>query len=566
MEEKVRVDDQKRLRQILISGCVSTAFFCLLYLVVSPLFAINDDVMIESILSGSYLRPYPYAYYFSGELGWLISGLYSILPAIPWFGLFYAGCHVACMTSLIRFVMKKTKGLKGTVIASAFVMLFMVAICFQEFVLMHYTVLAALLGATGLFLFLMARSHEEMLRPIVYFLLCYLVRENVFFMLAPFIAIAFLWLLLKNGMERWREWIPKAIVFVVSLVALFTLNRGALHGDAWKEYLEYNDVRTEIYDYLGIHSEDAALLEYEKENVTKQDVDLMSSYNLALFSDGTGNVKALKTVAEYGKKVKQKTSERLVWCVKSYVHRFLLQKDDFPYNAIVILAYFALLIWYVGKKRFLFLIPLAGLAGYRSALWIYLFYKGRYPDRVIDSLYYLEIAFLAALLLRDLFEEGKDALRKGAFLAATGILLVSSILQVRDARTLYRKQSAQNVEGDLLISYLEERQDQFYFIDVYALVGRTKKAFASTGKKTENYLWMGGWMTRHPLYLEKLKNRFHGADNAAQPLLDGEAYLVLKEGASASKESVEKWIGATLVCVDEISGDGVHFLIYQVKQ
>lgn len=554
----------------MIAGCVSTAFFCLLSMFVTPLFAINDDIMIESVLSGSYLRPYPYTHYLSAELGWILSGLYLLLPSVPWFGLFYGVCHVACMSSLLCLAAARSKGWKHVAIAGCFVILGTSAICFQEFVLMHYTVLAALLGATGLLLFLMARNQSELVSPIMYFLLCYLVRENVFFMLAPFIVIAFLFLLLQNGIRSWKEYLPKAVLFAAAFLVLFAVNRAVPGGKEWKAYLEYNEVRTEIYDYLGIHSEEEALLEYEKSGVTKADVDVLSSYDLTFFDDGTGNLNALKTVAGYGEQKKQKMTERLVWSVKSYVHRFLLQKDDFPFNAVAILLYAILFVWYLAKKRFSGLLPLAGLGLYRSAFWIYLFYKGRYPDRVIDSLYYMEFAFLAAMVIRNVWEaEWSQEKRKSVtFLCCmAAILCFTGILGVKETRKLYREQAANNEEGDLLLAYMAERPGNFYFLDVYALVGRTKPVFKPTGNSKENYLWMGGWMTRHPLCLEKLSKNFEGKDNATDALTGADAsYLVLKEGVSATKENVEAWIGAGLVQVDAVECNDARFLIYEVAK
>ncbi|MBP5282385.1 MAG: hypothetical protein J6Z22_07770 [Lachnospiraceae bacterium] len=552
------------------------AFFCLLSLMVSPLFAINDDMMIESVLSGSYLRPYPYSYYFSAELGYLLSGLYSLVPALPWLGLFYFGCHVSCIASLIRLAWERFDDLRLRLGAVLIAFLGMIAFCFQEFVLMHYTVLAALLGATGLFLFLVAKEKTQFTRPIVYFLLCYLVRENVFFMLAPMIAIAFFYLLVKNGFENWKAYLPRGIVFGMLFIALFTLNRGALSGKAWEEYLTYNDVRTQGFDYLGIHSEEAALAEYAKEGVTESDVALISSYDLALFDDGTGNLKALKAVESYGKVARQSAGERLVWALKTYVHRFFFQKDDLPLNLIVLICYIGLLIYYIMKKKFLAMIPLVGLGAYRSAFWCFLLYGGRYPDRVILSLFLMELAFLMAMILREIREninENADKATgvsrwqlKGVVLVMTLLLLGTAIWNVQDTRKLYRDQVAINRGDDLLISYMREHPEQFYFLDVYTVVGRTKPAFEATGNKKENYLWMGGWMTRHPLYLEKLST-FNGSDNAKDALLSSDnSYLVIKEGVGASKESLESWIGEELRLADTIEGESVRFLIFEVMK
>ena len=77
---------------------------------------------------------------------------------------------------------------------------------------------------------------------------------------------------------------------------------------------------------------------------------------------------------------------------------------------------------------------------------------------------------------------------------------------------------------------------------------------------------MGGWMTRHPLYLEKLST-FKGSDNAKDALLSSDnSYLVIKEGVGASKESLESWIGEELRLADTIEGESVRFLIFEVMK
>ena len=566
MKERARENKAGEWKSFLIAGCVSTAFFCLLHFCVSPVFAINDDVMIESVLSGSYLRPYPYAYYFSAELGWILAGLYGLMPGIPWFGLFYAGCHVLCMTALVSFalrVMRKSTATK-MLFAVLGVICCMTALCFQEFVLMHYTVLAAMLGATGLFLFAMAKDYREVSLPVILFLLCYLVRENVFFMLLPFIAIAFCYVLSENGWKTWKSYAPRTIAFFLAFVALFTINRSALRGEEWENYLEYNEVRTNLFDYLGIHNEEEALIQYEKENVSRQEIEIIKSYDLALLEDGTGNVRAMKAAEAYGKASQDAPASRLVWAAKTYLHRFLLQRDDFPYNLLSGAAFLGLLFWYFVKKKRMALLMLVGLIAYRSAFWIFLLYKGRYPERVINSLYLMELCFLLAMILRELLD-GEFTRARQAFVAALTIVFTCMvILGVKETRQAYRVQVAENGEGDALIDYMQDRSGNFYFLDVYALVGRTKPVFAVAGD--ENYLWMGGWMTRHPLYLEKLAKRFDGVDNAKAALRKEKTYLVLKEGVGASKEQMEDWLGMTLIQTDVLECGASRYVILQTEK
>ena len=114
---------------------LTVCYFCIVFLVFPPIYAMNDDVMIESILSGSYLRPYPYTYYFSAELGWVISGLYFLLPWIPWLGCFFALCNAVCVFSFAQLAFSRTdvKPMHQFLFAGlSFVGIS--ALCFQSFV------------------------------------------------------------------------------------------------------------------------------------------------------------------------------------------------------------------------------------------------------------------------------------------------------------------------------------------------------------------------------------------------------------------------------------------------
>lgn len=71
-------------------------------------------------------------------------------------------------------------------------------------------------------------------------------------------------------------------------------------------------------------------------------------------------------------------------------------------------------------------------------------------------------------------------------------------------------------------------------------------------------------MIAHPLYLEKLAYYFPGLDNAKDALLSRDhAYLVVKEGAGATKEKLEEWLGTSLRQADVIEGETARFLILE---
>ncbi|MBO4290868.1 MAG: hypothetical protein J5898_03055 [Lachnospiraceae bacterium] len=557
------------------AGCVTIACFLLLFVIYPPMLSINDDMMIESILSGSYLRAYPYSYYFSAELGWILSSLYKVFPGAPWLGIFDILCNALCVYNILFTVLARIKTRKGKCFSAIFLILLFMALCGKSFVLLHYTVLSAVLGATGLFLFVTAKNKKEMIRPIMLLLLCYLVRENVCFMLLPWLGLVFLLRLSEEKAAFIKEFRYCAAVFALAFISLFLINRLSTGGEKWEEYLEYNDVRTEVYDYLGIYRDEAAESYFAQHGVNETELDLFGSYNLLLMDKERSGYEELKIVAEYAKTRLPGQKQRLISAFKSYVHRFLLERTDAPWNVVAGLFYAVLLLHFLWKKKLTdsFVIVLMGI--YRSAFWTYLIYKGRYPERVTYSFYIMEIAVLAAVLYKEISvastwtEKTGSKMKKVRILiaAAAGIFLLGTgILQLRETSKQYREAAVINADDNLLMDYMAAHAENFYFLDVYSIVQRTKPALLSQGTVKENYLWMGGWMTQQPLCLEKLDRLFDGAKNAKEALLTAEhAYLVLKEGRGMSVELAQKCLGKELIQEDSIQGKEYTFLIYRVE-
>lgn len=559
------------VHQALLWAVLLTAGFQLvLFLCFTPHYALNDDMMIESILSGTYLRNYPYSYYFSAELGWIFAGLYRILPYAPWLGLFYLLCNGVCLLTAEWMILSKTaeKSL-GKYVGAFLVLLGFTALCLPNLVMVHYTCLAAMLGAVGLCLLLLEGGKRERVVAISFFLLSYLVRENIFFLLCPLIALSFLYLFWnkKDSGER-RKLLYDFGLFCILFLLFFLMNRGVLQSKEWKEYLSYNQVRTDVYDYYGVATEAPALQYYESKDLTEQELILLTSYDIALLHDGGGNEDDLRTVAEYGG-LKKASESRGVWVqIKQYLYRFLRQREDAPWNYFVICLYvfdLFLILWRrKGVQDFLLLV-MTGC--YRSLVWMYLLHKGRYPERVTLSLYWMEIAFLIGFTMRLLQKKSEKPFRIALILLMGGFFAVTSLTSIQKTRQVYEENRRQNREDAVLMDYMEQHRDRFYLLDVYTTVYRTKPVLTFQERKKENYLWLGGWMVRHPLYLDKLRGQMPEADNAWDLLTGKEnCYLVLKENAGISKEDLEKALSVSLEETERLSGEQSLFLIYHVKE
>ena len=106
---------------------------------VQPVFYLNDDTTMRSILSGAYTgRPDGHAVYMQYPLTGLLAFFYSIVPVIPWMDLFFCGCIWICMVFVAGAFEKKWLG-----------SLFALVMFLPFFLYMHYTLVAALVAATA---------------------------------------------------------------------------------------------------------------------------------------------------------------------------------------------------------------------------------------------------------------------------------------------------------------------------------------------------------------------------------------------------------------------------------
>ena len=76
-------------KQLFRAGAVTAVPFVILLLAAPPLYGMNDDLQIASVLSGAYSgTPDLHTVYLRAPLSFLLSLLYRILPMLPWFGIF----------------------------------------------------------------------------------------------------------------------------------------------------------------------------------------------------------------------------------------------------------------------------------------------------------------------------------------------------------------------------------------------------------------------------------------------------------------------------------------------
>ena len=575
---------------IAVAVMVTAILFLVLSLWSDIVYCLNDDLMIQSILSGRYSgSPSGKAVYLSEPLSSLLAFLYGILPSLPWFGLFLAGCYILCFyltlfSSLERLVKNPEITGKKRMIGIGCVCIFCVSIfCgffLSQFLMIHYTVAAAVLGGTAIYLFMMSDDGGEgksalqsSWMPVVLLLLCYLVRTKVFFMTAPFLAVAGLYRILRT--RRFVRYFVPLAMLGVGLLLLMLVGRLS-YGDAvWQEYLDYNDARTELYDYELIWEEAEAY--YAAQGYVPEEIEIYREYNVLL--NETLTAEDYRKIAAYGR---LRPEGQRTWFQKFkegfwlYRHRMLGKAEDYPYNVVSIAFYIIAAMLMIGSrdKKSLWMLVLLGMV--RSGLWIYLLAEGRYPERITISLYLIELLVLLAMIVdKRTRPEQIIENRISSIVNRMGIALVGIVLMILSLETAYQvlpktlearaQQLEINREEDQLFDFMKSHPENLYLLDVYSVVYHTEYAVRDYDDSYENYLLLGGWVSGSPLVTEKLTG--WGYESAFDALERGEnVYLVLKEGVGMDLKELEDfylWRTGKTAVFQQIEAVGENFGIYQ---
>lgn len=591
---------------IVVALAVTAILFLILNLRWDIVYCLNDDLMIQSILSGRYSgNPSGKVVYLSEPLSGLLAFLYRLLPSLPWFGLFLAGCYVLCFFLILYVSLERLeKDAKPTgkwqVISIGCVCVLAVSIfCgffLSQYLMIHYTVAAAVLGGTAIYLFLLTDDHgtwKDALRsywlPAVILLLCYLVRTKVFFMTVPFLAVAGLYRILRT--KKIVPYLAPLFLLGVGILLLMLIGRFCYGDAAWREYLEYNDARTELYDYGYIWDDEEALEYYTGQGYAPEEIAVYREYNVLLNESLTAEdyrkIAAYGTIREGERTWVRKWKEGF-WL---YRHRMLGKSEDYPYNVVILALYIMAVLLAAGSKnkKCLWMIVLLGIA--RSAVWTYLLAQGRYPERVVISLYLIELLTLLAMMIDSWKENGSGSVGKlrnksrdipasmekriGQVVNRMGIVLAGVFLMILSWETAYQtipktmearaRQLEVNREEDPLFEFMKAHPENLYLLDVYAVVAHTEYAVRDYDDTYENYLLLGGWTAGSPLVTEKLAG--WGYASAFDALERGEnVYLVLTKGIGMDIKELEDfylWRTGETAAFQKVETVGGLFDIYQ---
>lgn len=580
---------------------------------------LNDDTMMLDIMAGAYSGvPDGHNMQTLYPLGAVIAWCYRICGKIPWYGLFLCLCQFGCFylvgVRLCALSEKtgrpdrdRTGSIFGVLKKPAILLawsLFVWGVFLPHVVNIQYTVTAAVLSATALFLFLTAPDAESagrfLLRNIpsmVLVILAYQLRTEMLLLTFPYICLAGLCRL--TGEKRIFEkanLIKYGGVLGIMLAGMLVskgIDYGAYGSAAWKDFLHFFEARTTVYDF---YPELVTEEEYEDAltalGVAPYQQALLRNYNYGL--DETIDTGLLTEMADYATRTLHGEKD---WgrIVKEQVYRYFYRTfrgGDKPYSTLLLLLYGAALAagWLKAKvrgqegdgpARYAFVWQLILLAAGRTAIWMFILLRGRDPERITHSLYLVETALLAAMVIRSMERTPMaTALRTHCtvlrgillcFLTGTVVLSGGSVAGgVSALRADQARREAVNEDRQAIDVYCRAHGENFYFEDVYSTVAFSRRLFdGRPDGEHANYDILGGWMCGSPLYYEKIGR--YGMESAQKGLLEQDNVYLIMSDAEAAQQGfgwIEDCYAAkgTPVTVETVDRIGERYAVYRIRQ
>lgn len=565
---------------------------------------LNDDVLIKDIVSGAYTgTPDAHSIQMLYPISFLISLLYKLIPSLPWQGIFLCSMHGICFYLIAKRSLSFVNKIGKKAMLLCIEALLVLTVFLWEMVLVQYTITSALLAACACFLVFTSEKKDrpidfwkEQKTAVILVILSFNIRSEMLLLMSPFIALTGIlkWSCEKEvfAKETWKKYLGLVGMILAGMVLSLAVDSIAYSSLEWKNFRDFFDARTKVYDYTWYPDYEEAKDFYRELGVTPAKQELIDNYNFGL--DESIDADLLWKIADYAEEtgIQESFWARLNTAVDQYKWRTFHEVDS-PYNVLVLAAYAMVIALAVIRrdKSLFFKLPLFWIL--RTIPWMYVIWADRVPARISHPLYYIEFLILCAWMLSYSAEEdtetGKNKeyeeqntktvrdLKRSFMLCAVllgGYALIHLPASWQALQQEMIRRETVNAPMEEMDAYAaqyglhaaSQSVPRYYFMDVYSTVGFSEKMFQDVDNSQKNYDILGGWASGSPLQKQALSKYHTDAFTRAELLLHENFYFVIEENrnpAFLSDFYQSMGIGIRLKKIETL-GEENALIVYEV--
>lgn len=487
-----------------------------------PSFETNDDIVFAELGSGLRGVKDAHLVFQNYGLGMIYRLLYGVTGRLPWYTIVQYMILFAAFTVVTYVLISRLGEISG-------LCLFVILACgfgYEGYIHLQFTKTAGIAAAAAVFLLLYLLEQEKyswwgIAGGILLAVIAYMYREDQFWASCGLMAgagLLFLFDLRKYRNKKLRRLGICVLTFGVLLLSVFGVDRwdsSKYRSAEWKEYQEFNQLRSELLDY-GFPDYDSNQEIYEELGISREAYELYKSWN---FNDTE------KFDTEVMKKLVDLKQKRplTIRTVTAFFRRFpsdLLRMPMFYFFAV-----FAVLWLLCGKKDVCSVISVLAECLLLVAVYFYLYYQGRYMVNRVD----VGLWFSACLVMLWIFSSGEVRYMntKVSVLLCMICVVLGQFMMYKDWRLATSSIPEARVSQRAVLETIGTDKEHTYL----AKSGMLSEivCYGPFDRMPENLLdnvyWFGGWECRTPGYTRAMEVR--GIINPYRDVVNNEnVYLV----------------------------------------
>lgn len=490
--------------------------------VMRPSFETNDDIVFAELGSGMRGVKDAHLVFQNYGLGMIYRLLYGMTGRLPWYTIVQYMILFVAFTVVTYVLISRLGEISG-------LCLFVILACgfgYEGYIHLQFTKTAGIAAAAAVFLLLYLLEQEKyswwgIAGGILLAVIAYMYREDQFWASCGLMAgagLLFLFDLRKYRNKKLRRLGICVLTFGVLILSVFGVDRwdsSKYRSAEWKEYQEFNQLRSELLDY-GFPDYDSNQEIYEELGISREAYELYKSWN---FNDTE------KFDTEVMKKLVDLKQKRplTIRTVTAFLRRFpsdLLRMPMFYFFAV-----FALLWILCGKKDVCSVISVLAECLLLVAVYFYLYYQGRYMVNRVD----VGLWFSACLVMLWIFSSGEVRYMntKVSVLLCMICVVLGQFMMYKDWRLATSSIPEARVSQRAVLETIGTDKEHTYL----AKSGMLSEivCYGPFDRMPENLLdnvyWFGGWECRTPGYTRAME--VHGIINPYRDVVNNEnIYLV----------------------------------------
>ena len=481
-----------------------------------------DDFIIYNLYSGLDGTYNIHGVYIHPIICLIIGIFYRICSTINWHSIFLLSMQFICFTVIGNIILKKHNNGIAVVLYTIFASVFYVTML----MLIQYTSVAALLILTSLIMLIdiLEKNNEEKIKYIIGIYVLYTIgimtRMQSLLIIIPFFGLYFIINLIKYKFQKQitKDTVIKMLkyylIYVIITIVVYVSNIIIYNSDeVYKNYMEYNDIRTTLHDIIPLdYGENKEI--FDEVGWSKNDYYLFYTFNFG--DENIYSKEKLQKILDYKiqKDGKYNYDIKIDEIYKSFISE---STDSITYISILFITSFIISLFNKNKTKENILIFLITIG-----IHILFIIMNRSMLRVVIPEYMIG----TALLMYNLnFNKNKinDNIRNSEILCFT-ILIVCTFL-CNKYNYGYKIENYENYKE--VINYTNSHKENVYLYTVPSLQDRylTYSVYQMPPKGAfSNLRVMGGWDMYTQNYYD-FKERYN-LDGNFLDLLKENVYLI----------------------------------------